>query len=89
MSKKINLQEMFLNTVRKNKTEVEVYLPASTPNGGAAKVAGTVVAFDEYTILMQTGHKINLIYKQSVSSILPTKPMKLDLFDGIEQIKNA
>ena len=71
-----NLQEVFLNHVRKHKTSVTVFLV----NG--VKLQGVVTWFDSYSILLKREGHIQLIYKHAVSTIMPASPVDLQGLDG-------
>ena len=64
-----NLQDIFLNTTRKEKTEITIYLVNGVP------IKGRVLSFDNFTILLEVDKKQNLIYKHAVSTIMPIKPI--------------
>ena len=64
-----NLQDLFLNQVRKEKISVTIYLT----NGYQYK--GLIKSFDNFVILLENDSKQNLIYKHSISAILPVKPV--------------
>lgn len=64
-----NLQDLFLNQVRKEKIAVTIYLT----NGYQYK--GLIKSFDNFVILLESDSKQNLIYKHSISAILPSKPV--------------
>ncbi|MCG9895803.1 MAG: RNA chaperone Hfq [Fimbriimonadaceae bacterium] len=68
MAKGINLQDMFLNQVRKEGISVTIYLM------GGVQLRGTVRGFDAFTILLDSaGKPTQLVYKHGVTSIVPTK----------------
>lgn len=69
----LNLQDIFLNQIRKDKTMVTVYLI----NG--FQLRGTVKGFDSFTIIIENEGRQNLVYKNAVSTIRPVK-----LMDGPE-----
>ncbi len=70
VAKSINLQEMFLNQVRKEGIPVTIYL-----NGGV-QVKGIVRGFDAFTILLDSpGKPTQLVYKHGVMSVLPARPI--------------
>lgn len=69
--KAINLQDSFLNNVRKEKITITIYL-----NNGF-KLTGTVIGFDNYVIFMETEKGQQLVYKHAITSILPYKQVKL------------
>jgi len=65
-----NLQDSFLNAVRKEKIEITIYLMNGVP------IKGKVVSFDNFTILIEVDKKQNLIYKHAVSTVMPVKPVQ-------------
>jgi host factor-I protein len=71
MNKAINLQDVFLNQVRKEKVPVTVYLT----NGFQFK--GIVKGFDTYSIIVDSEGKQELIFKHAVSTIMPIKPVHI------------
>ena len=79
MNKNMNLQDVFLNQARKDKTFVTFYLT----NGFQFK--GIVKGFDNYTVILDTDGKQNLIYKHAISTITPLRPISLlDAFEKEE-----
>ncbi|XWO13625.1 RNA-binding protein Hfq [Candidatus Hepatincola sp. Pdp] len=73
--KQMNNQDLFLNTVRKSKVPVTVFLS----NG--VKLQGIIISFDIFSILLKRDAHIQLIYKHSVSTIMPNSPISLKLED--------
>ena len=79
-----NLQDLFLNQVRKERTQVSIYLT----NGFQHK--GIVKGFDNFVIMIENDGKQNLIYKHSIATISPLKNVKTMLgtedepFDFVE-----
>ena len=68
MAKSINLQDMFLNQVRKEGAAVTIYLTNSV------QLRGHVKGFDAFTILLDApGKPTQLVYKHAVASIVPLK----------------
>ncbi len=67
----INLQDAFLNNVRKEKTIITIFMS----NG--YKLTGTVLGFDNYVIFFETDKGQQLVYKHAISSILPFKTVRL------------
>ncbi len=77
MSKKNqNLQDTFLNHVRKNKTPLTIFLV----NG--VKLQGVVSWFDNFCVLLRRDGHSQLVYKHAISTIMPGGP--LQLFDSEE-----
>lgn len=66
-----NVQDVFLNTLRKTKNPVTVFLV----NG--VKLQGIVTWFDNFSILLRRDHMSQLVYKHAVSTIMPTNPLQL------------
>ncbi|MFJ8235023.1 RNA chaperone Hfq [Ureibacillus sp. NPDC094379] len=69
--KSINLQDTFLNTLRKNNTFVTVFLL----NGFQLK--GLVRSYDNFTVLIESEGKQHLIYKHAISTFVPSKPVSI------------
>lgn len=71
MQKIINLQDVFLNQVRKEKIPVTIYLT----NGFQFK--GSVKGFDNFTVILESDGKQNLVYKHAISTIIPIKSVSI------------
>lgn len=71
MTKSINLQDTFLNNMRKNNIFVTVFLL----NGFQLK--GLVKSYDNFTVLLETDGKQQLIYKHAISTFVPSKNIPL------------
>lgn len=69
-----NLQDAFLNQVRKTKIPVTVFLI----NG--VKLQGVITWFDNFCILLRRDGQSQLVYKHAVSTIMPSQPV--NLYDG-------
>lgn len=69
--KKQNLQDTFLNAVRKAKTPLTVFLV----NG--VKLQGVVTWFDNFCVLLRRDGQIQLVYKHAISTIMPTGQVQL------------
>jgi len=69
--KKQNLQDVFLNTVRKSKTPLTIFLV----NG--VKLQGVVTWFDNFCVLLRREGQIQLVYKHAISTIMPSQPISL------------
>lgn len=66
-----NLQDVFLNHIRKNKTPVTIFLV----NG--VKLQGIVTWFDNFSVLLRRDHHSQLVYKHAISTVMPTGPIQL------------
>lgn len=70
MSKsQLNLQDAFLNQVRKEKTPVTIYLV----NG--FQIKGMVKGFDNFTVIVELEQKQQLVYKHAISTVAPVRPI--------------
>ncbi|MBT7451563.1 MAG: RNA chaperone Hfq [Rhodospirillaceae bacterium] len=69
-----NLQDVFLNHVRKNKFPVTVFLV----NG--VKLQGFISWFDNFCVLLRRDSHSQLVYKHAISTIMPGQPIQL--FEG-------
>jgi len=74
----MNLQDNFLNRLRKERIRVSIYLSKGT------KLEGNIKFFDTFTILLESGKGQTLIYKSEVSTIVPEKPIT-NLFSDQEE----
>ncbi|MDA0654556.1 MAG: RNA chaperone Hfq [Proteobacteria bacterium] len=66
-----NLQDVFLNHVRKSKVPVTVFLV----NG--VKLQGVITWFDNFSILLRREGHSQLVYKHAVSTVMPGQPVQL------------
>lgn len=69
--KKQNLQDTFLNTVRKTKTPLTIFLV----NG--VKLQGIVTWFDNFCVLLRRDGQSQLVYKHAISTIMPSGPVQM------------
>ena len=69
--KKENLQDVFLNNVRKNKAPVTVFLV----NG--VKLQGIITWFDNFCVLLRRDGHSQLVYKHAISTVMPVSPIQL------------
>ena len=72
MRQGINLQDVFLNKSRKENISLTVFLV----NG--YQIRGIVKGFDNYTIVLESEDKQQLIYKHAISTIIPSKQIDLE-----------
>lgn len=79
--KNLNLQDVFLNQVRKDKMTVTIYLT----NG--FQFRGVVKGFDNYIIILDCDGKQNIVYKHAVSTIIPAHPVSF--LTGAETSRDA
>lgn len=69
-----NVQDVFLNHVRKSKTPVTVFLV----NG--VKLQGIITWFDNFSMLLRRDGHTQLVYKHAISTVMPGAPIQL--FEG-------
>lgn len=79
--KKQNLQDVFLNSVRKTKTPLTIFLV----NG--VKLQGVVTWFDNFCVLLRRDGLSQLVYKHAISTIMPASPVQL--FDNEKADEDA
>lgn len=72
MKQNINFQDVILNKARKDNIGITVFLV----NG--YQIKGLVKGFDNYTIILESDDKQQLIYKHAISTIIPMKQINLE-----------
>ena len=68
-AQQINLQDVFLNQVRKEKQAITIFLLSGF------QIKGLVTGFDNYTVVLDCEGKQELIYKHAISTIIPSHPV--------------
>lgn len=76
-----NVQDVFLNHVRKNKTPVTIFLV----NG--VKLQGIITWFDNFSVLLRRDGHTQLVYKHAISTVMPGAPVVL--FDATKAAAEA
>ena len=66
-----NVQDVFLNHIRKNKKSVTVFLV------NCVKLQGIVTWFDNFSVLLRRDGHTQLVYKHAISTIMPSMPIQL------------
>jgi len=66
-----NVQDVFLNHIRKNKTPVTIFLV----NG--VKLQGIATWFDNFSVLLRRDGHTQLVYKHAMSTVMPSVPIQL------------
>ena len=69
-----NVQDVFLNNIRKHKVPVTIFLV----NG--VKLQGIVTWFDNFSVLLRRDAHSQLVYKHAISTVMPSTPIQL--FEG-------
>jgi host factor-I protein len=72
--RKQNLQDTFLNAVRKQRTPLTIFLV----NG--VKLQGVISWFDNFCVLLRRDGQVQLVYKHAISTVMPAGT--LQLFEG-------
>lgn len=72
MAQSVNIQDNYLNQLRKDHMSVTIFLT----NG--FQIRGIVKAFDNFTVLFETDGKQQLIFKHAISTFAPVKNVKLE-----------
>ncbi|MGM0846669.1 MAG: RNA chaperone Hfq [Bacillota bacterium] len=72
MKQAINIQDQFLNQLRKDNTQVTVFLL----NG--FQIRGLVKGFDNFTVLFESEGKQQLVYKHAISTFSPQRNVQIN-----------
>ncbi|MEQ8199879.1 MAG: RNA chaperone Hfq [Syntrophomonadaceae bacterium] len=78
-----NLQDAFLNQVRKDKILVTIYLV----NG--FQIRGMVKGFDNFTVVVELDGKQQLVYKHAISTVAPMKPISIMVMEAKPEQEKA
>ncbi|OJW53467.1 MAG: RNA chaperone Hfq [Alphaproteobacteria bacterium 41-28] len=79
IEKQNNLQDVFLNQLRKTKAPVTLFLV----NG--VKLQGIVTWFDSFSVLLRRDNHSQLVYKHAISTVMPINPIQLFEGEGEEE----
>ncbi len=82
MKKGQNIQDPFLNILRKERVPVSIFLV----NG--IKLQGTVDSFDQFVVLLKNVNT-QVIYKHAISTILPSRDVRIPLSEGEDSAASA
>lgn len=66
-----NIQDLFLNKLRKGKVPVTIFLS----NG--VKLQGNIGGFDNFSVLLRRGPQMQLVYKHTIATVVPAGPVNL------------
>ena len=83
-AKGANLQDQFLNLLRRNKTPVTMFLIKGV------KLQGIVTWFDNFSVLLRRDGQSQLVYKHAISTIMPSMPVDVRQFtigDGAKKMR--
>jgi host factor-I protein len=67
-----NIQDTFLNTVRKDKSPITIYLVSGV------KLTGKIRSFDKYSVLLENNAQEQLIFKHAISTVVSGRPAMHD-----------
>ncbi|MDO6413102.1 RNA chaperone Hfq [Sphingomonas sp. BIUV-7] len=83
MADKVNLQDVFLNTLRKSKTPVTMFLVKGV------KLQGIITWFDNFSVLLRRDGQSQLIYKHAISTVMPAHPIDLADIEKVLEDKKS
>ena len=66
-----NVQDVFLNTLRKEKVPVTVFLVSGV------KLQGIITGFDNFCMVLRRVPQIQLVYKHAIATVVPSQPISL------------
>jgi host factor-I protein len=64
-----NIQDTFLNTARKERSSITIYLMSGV------KLTGRIRSFDKYSVVLETNNQEQLIFKHAISTVAVGKPL--------------
>lgn len=72
-----NVQDVFLNTLRKKKMPVTVFLSSGV------KLQGNITGFDNFCIVLRRGPQVQLVYKHTIATVVPSGNLSLYEEDSV------
>jgi host factor-I protein len=69
-----NIQDTFLNTVRKDKSQITIYLVSGV------KLTGRIRSFDKYSVLLENNNQEQLIFKHAISTVVSSRAVLIGEF---------
>jgi host factor-I protein len=63
-----NIQDTFLNTARKERSSITIYLMSGV------KLTGRIRSFDKYSVVLETNNQEQLIFKHAISTVVVSRP---------------
>jgi len=67
-----NIQDSFLNTARKDKAVITIYLLSGV------KLSGRIRSFDKYSVVLETNNQEQLIFKHAISTVVMARGVHMD-----------
>jgi host factor-I protein len=77
-AKSLSLQDYFLNSARRSRTPLTIFLLKGV------KLQGVVTWFDTFSLLLRRDGHTQLVYKHSISTLMPARPLELDKLPAAE-----
>ena len=71
-----NIQDSFLNTARKDKSVITIYLLSGV------KLTGRIRSFDKYSVVLETNNQEQLIFKHAISTVVISRAVHSDRHDS-------
>ncbi|HYG98766.1 MAG TPA: RNA chaperone Hfq [Terriglobales bacterium] len=78
-----NIQDSFLNTARKDKATITLYLLSGV------KLTGRIRSFDKYSVVLETNNQEQLIFKHAISTVVMAKPHGPERVAPAERVQQA
>lgn len=78
-----NLQDLFLNSLRKSKTPVTMFLVKGV------KLQGIVTWFDNFSVLLRRDGQSQLVYKHAISTVMPSDSIDMQPFSDLMESTKA
>ena len=78
-----NIQDVFLNTLRKEKVPVTVFLTSGV------KLQGNISGFDNFCVVLRRAPQVQLVYKHAIATIVPGQPISLYKGEGDDDSGSA
>ena len=75
-----NIQDTFLNTVRKDKSPITIYLVSGV------KLTGKIRSFDKYSVLLENNAQEQLIFKYAISTVVSGRAAHADARPGVAAV---
>jgi host factor-I protein len=83
LKQSINIQDTFLNQIRKESIPVTIYLV----NG--FQLRGVIRGFDNFTIVIDSEGKQQMVYKHAISTFTPARPVSLMVAEEVDETPTA
>ena len=82
-AKSLSLQDRFLNGARRSKVAVTIYLLKGV------KLQGVITWFDAFSVLLRRDRQTQLVYKHSISTIMPAAPVEIEPIAPVDSARKA